>query len=97
MVNYCIRIQAHLYANVMYSPVCVLGEKSRDGRLLPQRMEQLDLGVVQVDEDDRHAVGGEVLGSTEMSIGIERNAQLFRGGERSLWLSRVGTNALVAL
>ena len=53
-----------LDADVMDAAGGVLGQESGDGRLFTKRMQELDLGVGQVDKDHGDSVLGQILGST---------------------------------
>ena len=67
-----------LEAHVVDAAGRVLGEEARDRGTFAQRMQKLDLGVRQVDEDDGDAVIGFFLGRVD--LGAERVAILGGGG-----------------
>jgi len=52
---------------VVDAAVGVFLEESGDGRLLAERQQQLDLGILQLDEDNGDTVLGKVLRVTNIS------------------------------
>lgn len=68
-----IRTFTHLYADMMHPPRFVLLKESSDWALLPQRMQELQLGVAQLHKHGVHAVlqqrhGSAHLGSQHIAI-----------------------------
>ena len=51
----------YLYANVMDTPSLVFLQESSNWTLLAERVEKLELGVVEVDKHSGHAVLGQGL------------------------------------
>ena len=50
----------HLETDMMLPPKRILGEKAKDRRLLPQRLDQLDLAIGRIDKADADALSGEI-------------------------------------
>ena len=61
-----------LVAEVMHAAGRILFQEGGDRRGLAQRLQQFDLGVADIDEDDRHAVLGQRLAALTVAPSISR-------------------------